>query len=189
MYITYIFKIIICNLHVYVIMLRNQTFKSSHFDLYQEILANIMDITNSLTYHITRTGNLLRQVTAKRIKDAGINLTPEESVLMNQLWDRHPQTIGELGEWSVKDQSTISRQIEGLVKKGYVERFHSEEDRRSVLVDLSSEGRRLKQAFKKTGVPLLDSDMTGTLNQANCEKMLKLLNTIREEALAELSNK
>ena len=67
-----------------------------------------MDIADSLTYHITKTGNILRQVTAKRIKSAGINLTPEESVLMNQLWDRDNQTLGELGQWSVKDSSTLT---------------------------------------------------------------------------------
>lgn len=170
-------------------MTRNQTLTTLEIDLNQLILANTMDVTKSLTYHITRTGNLLRQVTAKRIKDAGINLTPEESVLMNQLWDRHPQTITELGEWSVKDQSTISRQIDGLVKKGYVKRTHSEEDRRSVLVDLSPQGVKLRQAFKKTGVPHLDEDMSGTLSLANTEKMLKLLNAIREQALEELNEK
>ena len=147
-----------------------------------------MDITQSLTYHITRTGNLLRQVSAKRIKSAGLSLTPEESVLMNQLWDRQPQTMSELGEWSVKDQSTISRQIEGLVKKGYVERFHSEVDRRSVLVSLTKEGKKLKQAFRKTRVSNLDDDMLD-VSAADLKKMLDVLDKIRQRALEELADK
>lgn len=147
-----------------------------------------MDITQSLTYHITRTGNLLRQVSAKRIKSAQLDLTPEESVLMNQLWDRCPQTISELGEWSVKDQSTISRQVEGLVKKGYVERFHSEIDRRSVLVNLTTEGKKLKQAFSKTRVSNLDEDMLD-VSAADLRKVLRILNQIRQRALEELSEK
>ena len=73
-----------------------------------------MDPSKSITYNITRTGNLLRQVTARRIKEAGIDITPEESVLMNQLWERDNQSITELGAWSVKEASTLTRQIDAL---------------------------------------------------------------------------
>lgn len=144
-----------------------------------------MDITDSLTYHITKTGNILRQVTAKRIKNAGIDLTPEESVLMNQLWDRDNQTLGELGQWSVKDSSTLTRQVDGLVKKGYVERVHGTEDRRNVFVRLSRKGKQLKTAFKKTGVSNLDRDMI-THSSDDVRKALALLIEVREQALKEL---
>ncbi|OUS24278.1 hypothetical protein A9Q99_25445 [Gammaproteobacteria bacterium 45_16_T64] len=144
-----------------------------------------MDITDSLTYHITKTGNILRQVTAKRIKRAGINLTPEESVLMNQLWDRDNQTLGELGQWSVKDSSTLTRQVDGLVKKGYVERVHGTEDRRNVFVRLSDSGKKLKIAFRKTGVANLDQDMIHH-SEAEVNKALTLIMAVRERALKEL---
>ncbi len=144
-----------------------------------------MDIADSLTYHITKTGNILRQVTAKRIKSAGINLTPEESVLMNQLWDRDNQTLGELGQWSVKDSSTLTRQVDGLVKKGYVERVHGTEDRRNVFVRLSGAGKKLQAAFRKTGVANLDRDMIPH-SAADVDKALKLIMEVREQALKEL---
>lgn len=144
-----------------------------------------MDISKSLTYHITKTGNLLRQLTAQRIKNAGINLTPEESTLMNQLWDKDNQTLSELGQWSIKDSSTLTRQIDGLVKKGYVERIHGTEDRRNVFVKLSPEGKKLRAAFKKTRVPELDGDMV-ELSDKEIEQALLMLQSIRERALKEL---
>lgn len=144
-----------------------------------------MDISNSLTYHITKTGNILRQLSAKRLKEAGIDITPEESVLMNQLWDKQPQTISELGQWSVKDQSTVSRQIESLEKKGYVKRFHDQQDRRHVQVSLSSDGVALKSRFIQTGIPEMDN----TLTEADIDTLqsaLLLLRNIKEKALKEL---
>lgn len=144
-----------------------------------------MDITNSLTYHITKTGNILRQVTAKRIKSAGINLTPEESVLMNQLWDRDNQTFSELGQWSVKDSSTLTRQVDGMVKKGFVERVHGTEDRRNVFVRLTSEGKKLQKVFNKTRVSNLDKDMIKH-SPSEIEKALAILLEVREQALKEL---
>lgn len=144
-----------------------------------------MDISNSLTYHITKTGNVLRQLSAKRIKDAGINLTPEESVLMNQLWDKDNQTITELNLWSVKEASTLSRQIDSLVKKNYVERHHGTVDRRTVFVRLTREGKKLQNEFRKTGIPNLDQDVAG-IPQKDAEKLLQLLIGIRDNALAQL---
>lgn len=144
-----------------------------------------MDISDSLTYHITKTGNLLRQVSTKRIKSAGVNLTPEESTLMNQLWDKNTQTVSELGQWSIKDSSTITRQIDGLVKKGYVERVHGIDDRRQVFISLTSKGEALRQQFIETRVPELDSDMV-TCSAEELEVALKVLKQIRNEALNEL---
>lgn len=144
-----------------------------------------MDISTSLTYHITKTGNVLRQLSAKRIKAAGIDLTPEESVLMNQLWDRDNQTMTELNLWSVKEASTLSRQIDSLVKKNYVERHHGTIDRRTVFVRLTKAGKHLQSEFKKTQVPNLDQDVAA-IAQKDAEKLLKILIGIRENALAEL---
>lgn len=147
-----------------------------------------MDISNSITYHITKCGNILRQLTAKKIKDQGINLTPEESVLLNQLWDKDNQNLSELGRWSVKEPSTLTRQIDGLVKKGYVERQSGEEDKRQVFVRLTIKGTKLKQAFAKTGVSLLDQSLAG-ISQADLETTLRVLLTIREQALSQLDKK
>lgn len=145
-----------------------------------------MDISTSLTYHITKTGNVLRQLVAKKIKDAGLNITPEESVLLNQLWDQDNQTVSQLGKWSVKDPSTLTRQIDGLVKKGYVERWQGNNDRRMVFIKLTKAGKSLKSSFDKAGIRKLDSDIVQS-QVGNAEVFLDLLLRIREKAQEEIN--
>lgn len=144
-----------------------------------------MDISKSITYHVTRTGNILRRLTAKRIRDAGIDVTPEESVLLNQLWDRDKQGVSELAQWSVKEPSTLTRQIDGLVRKGYLKRQHGTADRRSVEVSLTAKGRALEAKFERTGIRELDTDLLGGLGERP-DKILKILNSLSETALREL---
>ncbi len=146
-----------------------------------------MDISSSLTYHITKTGNVLRQLAAKRLKDAGLNITPEESVLMNQLWDKDNQSVSELGKWTVKGPSTLTRQLDGLVKKGYVERRQSLEDRRMVFVKLSEAGKGLRKAFDAAGIRELDADVV-PVEGREAEKLLALLLKIRTKALQEMKD-
>lgn len=144
-----------------------------------------MDLSESITYHITKTGNVLRQLTARRIRDAGIDLTPEESVLMNQLWESDNRNISELNLWSVKEPSTMTRQIDHLVSKGYVTRSHGVEDRRTVYVKLTAQGRKLKKTFEKTRVSCLDSDLID-ISPRDAEKLLALLIATRVKAQEEL---
>lgn len=146
-----------------------------------------MELSESITYHITKTGNVLRQLTAKRIKDAGISLSPEESVLMNQLWDKDNQTVSELNLWSIKDASTLTRQIDRLVKKELVSRSHGADDRRSVYISLTAEGKKLKKLFLKTRVSELDGDLAN-MSEQDAQKLLQLLISIRENAQAEIQH-
>jgi DNA-binding MarR family transcriptional regulator len=147
-----------------------------------------MDLSNSITYHITKCGNILHKLTAKKIKDAGLDITPEESVLLNQLWDKDNQTLTELGQWSVKGPSTVTRQIDGLVKKGYVERVHSDEDRRKIHARLSKEGKKLKTKFNKSLVSALDASLQDVTPQ-ELEDTLRVILKIREQSLSELCKK
>ncbi|MBN7795736.1 MarR family winged helix-turn-helix transcriptional regulator [Parahaliea mediterranea] len=144
-----------------------------------------MDISQSITYHITRTGNILRRLAAKKIRDAGLDVTPEESVFLNQLWDRDEQSLSELGRWSVKEPSTLTRQIDGLVKKGYVVREVNPVDRRSVFVRLTPAGKALKKRFEHTGIRQLDRDLAHALG-GNPEKLLRELLDICQTAEREL---
>ncbi len=146
-----------------------------------------MDANKSVTYHITKTGNILRQLVTKRLKEGEVNLTPEEATLMNQLWDDDEQTVSELGQWSIKDPSTLTRQIDGLVKKGYVERFHGVKDRRNVFVKLTAEGKKLKKQFHKTAIQHLDEHLAH-LSAQELETTIQLLLDIQNRALAELQD-
>ncbi len=145
-----------------------------------------MDVSSSLTYHITKTGNILRQLAAKRLKDAGLNITPEESVLLNQLWDRDNQSVSELGKWTVKGPSTLSRQLDGLVRKGYVERSQGFDDRRMVFVKLSEAGQELRNAFDAAGIRELEADVV-PVEGRDAERLLELLLQIRAKALREIN--
>ena len=144
-----------------------------------------MDISESITYEITKTGNILRKLVTKRLKEAGVNMSPEESVLMNALWNKGELTLTELGEWSVKEPSTLSRQVDGLVKKGYVDRRESSTDRRNQIVSVSKRGQAIRKEFIAAELHLLDEAMI-TLSNHDRQKVLLAIKAVRNNALAEI---
>lgn len=147
---------------------------------------NQMDVSNSITYEITRTGNLLRELTKKRLRSLGVDMSPEEAVLMNQLWDSGDMALSELARWSVKEPSTLSRQVDSLVKKGYVTRRESPTDRRSQILSVSEKGMSVRKQFIKAELHLLDE----TLLKVSPEYRriaLAAIKKIRAAVMAELS--
>ena len=106
-------------------------------------------------------------------------------MLLNQLWDSDNQTVSQLGQWSVKEPSTLTRQIDALVKKGYVERLNGTEDRRKVYVKLSRKGKALKKEFAAAGVRELDTDLV-QIPDAQMQQFLKVLLQIKAQTLDEI---
>ncbi len=145
-----------------------------------------MDLTQSISYNLTKTGNLLQQLTAHRMKSLDIDLTPEESVFMHQLWDRDNQSQTELNLWSIKGASTVTRQIDKLVSKGYVQRHNGEADRRTVMISLTSKGKALKTRFEKTDIAGLD-DTFLPLSASERKALLALLTSAREKIMEEIA--
>ncbi|WP_116363995.1 MarR family winged helix-turn-helix transcriptional regulator [Parahaliea mediterranea] len=144
-----------------------------------------MDLSQSITYQITRAGNILRKLAMQRVRKVQINLSPEEAVLMNQLWDHGMLAQSQLAEWSVKDPSTVSRQIEQLVSKGYIQRDRDGSDRREVRIALTPLGIDLQSRFSDTRVDKMDDDLAN-LSPSEVQIVLKALAIIQERAIDEL---
>jgi len=71
-----------------------------------------------------------------------------------------PLTIGEIASHASRAQSVVSEMVEGLEKKGWLERMHDPKDRRRTLVWLSDAGiARLEQERQVLSIDVLDRAM------------------------------
>ncbi|MFJ6443579.1 MarR family winged helix-turn-helix transcriptional regulator [Streptomyces sp. NPDC091649] len=76
------------------------------------------------------------------LKDLG--LTYPQYLVMLVLWERGPQSVKVVGERLRLDSGTLSPLLKRLEAAGLVRRERSREDERSVLIDLTEEGARLR---------------------------------------------
>lgn len=73
-----------------------------------------------------------------------LGLTFPQYLVMLELLDRTPQTIGELGKVLVMDTGTITPLLKRLEAAGMVTRTRDLSDERRVFVDLTPEGESLR---------------------------------------------
>ena len=102
------------------------------------------DLHTSPWFLVGRVAHLFRLKMSAYTKEQGVNLSPEElSVLLMVACTDQPQRIGVLAETLLRDATTVKRQLDSLLKQGFVERAVDPTDRRGVIVSASKEGRDL----------------------------------------------
>ncbi len=72
---------------------------------------------------------------------------------------------------------TLTIAVNNLVKKGYVKRVRSEEDRRVVLISLLAKGRRARQHFRDFHEAMVEAALTD-LDESQAEALLIALRNL-----------
>ncbi|MEU8766652.1 MarR family transcriptional regulator [Streptomyces griseus] len=89
----------------------------------------------------------------------GLGLTYSQYLVMLVLWEHGPQLVKGIGDRLQLDSGTLSPLLKRLEAAGLVSRERSREDERSVLIDLTDEGARLRE--RALSVPRGVLDATG----------------------------
>jgi DNA-binding MarR family transcriptional regulator len=112
-----------------------------------------------------------------RLAAKGVFTIPQFRAL-NRI-SKQPQTNRELAEWMGVAPPTMSRMIDSLVKKGYLEKTRDSSDLRQQTLALTQQGRqemsRVRTAVHKK-IALKFKSLSGT----DCESLMRGLDALRE---------
>ncbi len=141
------------------------------------------DLDSAIGFVVGRTCHFMRKAFRQTFNEAGHTVTPEEWVLLNRLWARDGQRHAELTESTVRDRTTVTRLLDGMVDKGLVRRETDPDDRRGVLIWLTPAGAALKDQLIPVAQGLLARATEG-ISQRELESCRKTLGTFQANLLA-----
>lgn len=129
--------------------------------------------------HLDATVKMIKQDLTRRFRADGIDLTPEQWTLLDELANRGELAQRELAESTFKDAPTVSRIVDLLVKREFVARRADEFDRRKYLLDLTESGRAI---YARSAPVVLQARQTGWsgLSEEDYEQLKKILAKIAE---------
>ena len=139
---------------------------------------------NSLSFDnvgtlIDRTTRLMKAHFQRTFKDAGIDITPEQWVLLDHLFKAGASSQTDLANGTFKDAPTVSRIIDKLSQKGMAQRSRFPNDRRRYQVDLTDKGREIHDVLNPKVEELRVQAWSG-LSQDDYDDLVRLLGAIRE---------
>lgn len=101
-----------------------------------------------LGFYINRVSYLMTEEIEKRFVKAGLNIVAQDFAILVRLMNEGTVTQARIIELMMRDKTTITRRIDGLVKKGLVARVVNPDDRRCMNIKLTDEGyAMLETAF------------------------------------------
>jgi MarR family transcriptional regulator, organic hydroperoxide resistance regulator len=123
---------------------------------------------------------LATQREGNRLLAAGLQplgLTPSQAEALRVLRDWAPLALVELGSLLVCEQGSPSRLVAGLIADGYVERTPAADDRRKVVLTLTTRGRA---AAERVGAveEALYAALGGMISEGQVEALLPILRHI-----------
>ena len=92
---------------------------------------------------------------AKELSRNDINLTPEQYLVMDILWDAGVLSQQAIADVIQKDKNSVTKFIDSLEKKGLVYRAVNKKDRRINDIIVSEEGMKLKSKTTEVAINMM----------------------------------
>ena len=105
---------------------------------------NQVQLDKALPFLIHACYQQIRSATYKEFLGHGLELTPEQWIVLVQLWEKDGQSQSALSERTLRDRPTMSRILDTMEKSGLVQRCVDAQDARSRLVKLTRTGKGLQ---------------------------------------------
>ncbi len=103
----------------------------------------------------------LKKYLAEVFKKNGVNLTAEQYLVMDTLWNEGTLTQQAIAFIIQKDKNSVTQFIDNLEKKGLVARSVAKDDRRVNNIVVTAEGMALKDSTKQLAIDTMNKALEG----------------------------
>lgn len=117
----------------------------------------------------------LKKRMAAVFKSENINLTAEQFLVMDALWNQGEMTQQSIAYIIQKDKNSVTQFIDSLEKKGLVQRVVDASDRRVNNIKLSKEGMAMKDNTKAVAIKTINSILEG-ISEEELKTFAQVLN-------------
>ncbi|TGL72176.1 MarR family transcriptional regulator [Leptospira jelokensis] len=111
----------------------------------------MLEITSLLGIHFSQTLLLMRRYLSNQFELENVGMKFEEWIQLLPLQSKESTNQKQLSEMLAKDKTTVSRLVDGWVKKGWVKRIQMAEDKRVFVLILTTKGKNIWEK----GIPVV----------------------------------
>ena len=119
----------------------------------------------------------LKKYLAEVFKKNNVNLTAEQYLVMDTLWNEGTLTQQEIAFIIQKDKNSVTQFIDNLEKKGLVTRSVAKEDRRVNNIVVTPKGMALKDSTKQLAIDTMNQALKG-IPEADVQTFVTVLKQI-----------
>lgn len=100
--------------------------------------------------------NRFKQYISVFFQEEGYNITPEQFLVMDTLWNEGAMSQQKIADTILKDKNSVVKLLDGLEKKNLVKRIASKEDRRQNLIEITSYAKEIQESVTDSAMNAVD---------------------------------
>lgn len=130
-----------------------------------------------LGYRIRQTSKRLQSALQQRFRQAELDVSFEQWTVLLALWKKDGRSQQELSADTCRDQTSLSRLLDTMVRRNLIIRVQSPEDRRTNLIYLTRRGRELERLLLDEAEQLQKQALSG-ISEEDVVRFLRILDQI-----------
>ncbi len=126
-----------------------------------------------------------KQYLNKIFNKHGFNMTPEQFLVMDTLWDTGVLSQQQIADILIKDKNSVTKLIDALETKGLVIRVADKRDRRQNMIHLTQKAIDIKEKVTEIAVESTDS-IIKDISKEELITFVKVLNKMSDNISKDL---
>ena len=123
--------------------------------------------------------NRFKQYVAGIFDSEGLNITPEQFLVMDTLWDEGVLTQQQIADYLLKDKNSVVKLVDGLEDRKLVRRTSNPKDRRQNLIEVTGYAMSIKDKVTKVAMEAVDKIING-ITREDMQKFIRVLSKMAE---------
>ena len=112
------------------------------------------------------------------LQNNGINVTPEQYLVLDILWENQPLSQQKIADIIQKDKNSVTKIIDSLEKKNLVSRIVDKNDRRINIIELTEEGRNLEKIATDVAIKFMNDVVQG-IDKQDLDSYMKVMRQMK----------
>lgn len=112
------------------------------------------------------------------LQNNGINVTPEQYLVLDILWENQPLSQQKIADMIQKDKNSVTKIIDSLEKKNLVSRIVDKNDRRINIIELTEEGRNLEKLATDVAIKFMNDVVQG-IDKQDLDSYMKVMRQMK----------
>lgn len=100
--------------------------------------------------------NRFKQYITAFFQEEGYNITPEQFLVMDAIWDEGKMSQQKIADTIFKDKNSVVKLLDGLEKKNLVRRVANKDDRRQNLIEITPHAKEIQQNVTDIAINAVD---------------------------------
>ncbi|MGM9775008.1 MAG: MarR family winged helix-turn-helix transcriptional regulator [Candidatus Egerieousia sp.] len=105
--------------------------------------------------------NKFKQYVTEIFEEQGFNITPEQFIVMDTLWDEGTLTQQQIANIVMKDKNSIVKLVDGLERRDLVRRVSNPNDRRQNLIEVTEYAKKIRDRITQLAMDAVDRIING----------------------------